>query len=140
MIRLGTKSFAAYAGLRPISGRRRAALCSFLRYVLTLQSAINLSSILWQLLCVLLLILGRFVVFAVPWFLAKLVSVFEEGVTSSPWPYLFGYVGLQFLKSSGGLSALRDVCSTCLQLFHTPFISISSVGSLGPSDAIFGSR
>jgi ATP-binding cassette subfamily B (MDR/TAP) protein 6 len=60
------------------------------------------------LICVFLLILGRFVNVAVPFFLAKLVSVFEEGVTSSPWPYLFGYVCLQFLKSSGGLPALRD--------------------------------
>jgi hypothetical protein len=37
LIRLGTKSFAAYAGSRLISGRRRAALSSLLRYVLTSQ-------------------------------------------------------------------------------------------------------
>jgi hypothetical protein len=74
---------------------------------------------------VLLLILGRFVVFAVPFLLAKLVSVFEEDVTSTPWLYLFGYVGLQFLKSSGGLSALRDVRRTCLKFvssLHIDFI------------------
>ena len=83
---------------------------------------------LWQLLCVILLILGRFVTFAIPWFLAKLVSVFEDGA-------------LPALALSGRLrmSALRDVCSTCLRLFRTPFISISSVGSLGPEDAILGS-
>ncbi|KAF8267679.1 hypothetical protein EI94DRAFT_1729904 [Lactarius quietus] len=60
------------------------------------------------LLCVLLLILGRFVTVALPFFLAKLVSVFEQGVTSPPWFYLLGYVFLRFLHSSGGLPALRD--------------------------------
>jgi hypothetical protein len=87
---------------------------------------------------VLLLILGRFVVFAVPFLLAKLVSIFEQDVTSTPWLYLFGYVGLQFLKSSGGLSALRDVRRNCLKFVSS--ILISSVGSLGTRDAIFGSR
>ncbi|KAI0249585.1 hypothetical protein BJV78DRAFT_1129371 [Lactifluus subvellereus] len=60
------------------------------------------------LVCVFLLILGRFVNLAVPFLLAQLISVFEKGVKRSPWPYLFGYVGLRFLQSSGGLSALRD--------------------------------
>ncbi|KAH9058999.1 hypothetical protein EDB87DRAFT_1685095 [Lactarius vividus] len=45
---------------------------------------------------------------AVPYLLAKLVSVFEQGVNRSPWAYLFGYVFLRFLQSSGGLPALRD--------------------------------
>ncbi|KAH9026666.1 hypothetical protein EDB83DRAFT_2424942 [Lactarius deliciosus] len=60
------------------------------------------------LLCVFLLIVGRFVNVAVPYLLAELVSVFEQGVNRSPWPYLFGYVFLRFLQSSGGLPALRD--------------------------------
>ncbi|KAI9429964.1 hypothetical protein H4582DRAFT_2087771, partial [Lactarius indigo] len=60
------------------------------------------------LLCVFLLIVGRFVNFAVPFLLAKLVSVFEHGVSHPPWAYLFGYVFLRFLQSSGGLPALRD--------------------------------
>ncbi|KAH9025671.1 hypothetical protein EDB84DRAFT_1504117 [Lactarius hengduanensis] len=60
------------------------------------------------LLCVFLLIVGRFVNVAVPYLLAKLVSVFEQGANHSPWPYLFGYVFLRFLQSSGGLPALRD--------------------------------
>ncbi|KAH9168239.1 hypothetical protein EDB89DRAFT_1992643 [Lactarius sanguifluus] len=46
------------------------------------------------LLCVFLLIVGRFVNVAC--------------VNRSPWPYLFGYVFLRFLQSSGGLPALRD--------------------------------
>ena len=127
LIRLGKKSFAGYAGSRLICGRRRAraALSSFLRYVVTpqmyYQSELKIVAV-------------------VPWFLAKLVSVFEDGVTSPHWPYLFGYVCLQFQKCSGGTSTLRDVRSTCLRLFHTPFISISSVGSLGSSDAIFQSQ
>ncbi|KAH9020826.1 hypothetical protein EDB85DRAFT_2152777 [Lactarius pseudohatsudake] len=60
------------------------------------------------LLCVFLLIVGRFVNVAVPYLLAQLVSVFEQGANHSPWPYLFGYVFLRFLQSSGGLPALRD--------------------------------
>ncbi|KAF8490345.1 hypothetical protein F5888DRAFT_1808164 [Russula emetica] len=60
------------------------------------------------LLCVLILILGRFVNVAVPFILANLIFVFEEGVTSPPWLYLSGYVGLRFLQGSGGLGALLD--------------------------------
>jgi hypothetical protein len=58
---------------------------------------------------VLILILGRFVNVAVPLILTKLIFVFEEGVTTPPWLYLFGYVGLRFLQGSGGLAALVDV-------------------------------
>ena len=46
--------------------------------------------------------------FAVPWVLAELISIFEEEDGRSPWPYLFGYVILRFLASSGGLAAIRD--------------------------------
>ncbi|THH20779.1 hypothetical protein EW146_g623 [Bondarzewia mesenterica] len=59
-------------------------------------------------LCILILVVGRFVNFAVPLVLAELISIFEKGDKRSPWPYLFGYVGLRFLQSSGGLAALRD--------------------------------
>jgi hypothetical protein len=62
---------------------------------------------------VLIVILGRFVVVAVPFFLANLIFVFEEGITSPPWLYLFGYVGLRFLQGSGGLGALLDVSRAC---------------------------
>lgn len=61
----------------------------------------------------LILILGRFVNIAVPYLLAKLIFIFEEGVTSPPWLYLTGYVGLRFLQSSGGLPALVEVSHTC---------------------------
>ncbi len=59
----------------------------------------------------LILILGRFVNVAVPFIIANLIFVFEEGVTSPPWLYLFGYAGLRFLQGSGGLAALVDVSS-----------------------------
>ena len=49
---------------------------------------------------------------AVPYLLAKLIFIFEKGVTSPPWAYLFGYVGLRFLQSGGGLSALVEVSHT----------------------------
>lgn len=61
----------------------------------------------------LILILGRFVNFAVPFLFANLIFIFEEGVTSPPWLFLFGYVGLRFLQSSGGLPALVEVSHTC---------------------------
>jgi hypothetical protein len=68
---------------------------------------------------VFILILGRFVNVAVPFIIAKLIFVFEEGVTSPPWLYLFGYVGLRFLQGSGGLAALVDV-SRARSFFPVP--------------------
>ncbi|EPQ57486.1 hypothetical protein GLOTRDRAFT_120643 [Gloeophyllum trabeum ATCC 11539] len=59
-------------------------------------------------LCLLLIIVGRFVNAALPLILGSLLHVFESG-KGSPWPYLFAYVGLRFLQGSGGLAALRDV-------------------------------
>ena len=92
-----------------------------------------------QLLCVLVLILGRFVNVAVPFIFAYLVSVFEEGVTSPPWLYLFGYVGLRFLQGSGGLAALSDVSRACsFSPFPCVHLSLIYTGSLGPRDAILG--
>ena len=61
----------------------------------------------------LILIFGRFVNVALPYILANLIFVFEEGVTSPPWLYLFGYVGLRFLQGSGGIAALLDVSRAC---------------------------
>ena len=60
-------------------------------------------------LCIGLVILGRFVNFLVPLAFAQVVRIFEQGSKVSPWPYLFAYVGLRCLQSSGGLAALRDV-------------------------------
>lgn len=60
-------------------------------------------------LCILLVVVGRFVNFLVPLAFAQVVRIFEEGSKVSPWPYLFAYVGLRFLQSSGGLASLRDV-------------------------------
>lgn len=65
-----------------------------------------------------ILVLARFVNLAVPFLLADLVFVFKEGVTSPPWLYLFGYVALRFLQSSGGLPALLDVSRTCFLFYH----------------------
>ena len=76
----------------------------------------------FQLLCVLILIVGRFVTVAVPFLFADLVYVFEQGITSPPWLLLFAYVGLRFLQSSGGLPALRDVRRTCLLSLSGVFI------------------
>ena len=66
-----------------------------------------------------ILIVGRLVNLAVPLLFADLVFVLEQGVTSPPWLFLFGYVGLRFLQSSGGLPAVRDVRRTCLLFFPT---------------------
>jgi len=71
---------------------------------------------------VLVLILGRFVNVAVPFLLANLIFVLEEGITSPPWLSLFAYVGLRFLQGSGGLSALIDVSRNC-SFFHSLCIS-----------------
>jgi len=71
---------------------------------------------------VLILIVGRFVNVAVPFLFADLVFVLEQGVTSPPWLFLFGYVGLRFLQSSGGLPAVRDVRWTCLLFLSCVFI------------------
>lgn len=76
----------------------------------------------FQLLCVLILVVGRFVTVAVPFLFADLVYVFEQGVTSPPWLLLFAYVGLRFLQSSGGLPAVRDVRRTCLLPLSCVFI------------------
>lgn len=64
---------------------------------------------LLALLCVLFVVIGRFVTFLVPLAFAEIVRIFEQGSDTSIWPYLFGYVGLRFLQSSGGLAAIRDV-------------------------------
>ena len=61
----------------------------------------------------LILILGRVLNVAVPLVLTQLIFIFEQGVTSPPWLYLFGYVGLHFLQGSGGLEALNDVSRAC---------------------------
>jgi hypothetical protein len=59
---------------------------------------------------------GRFLNAVVPFTLGEVVRVFEEHSSRSPWPYLFAYVGLRFLQSGGGLSALNDVMSFHLYL------------------------
>ncbi|KAL1735633.1 hypothetical protein EV714DRAFT_243749 [Schizophyllum commune] len=60
------------------------------------------------LLCIIVLLIGRVVNFGIPFALGELVNIFEGTSTRSPWPILFGYVGLRFLAGSGGLAALRD--------------------------------
>ncbi|KAH9929622.1 uncharacterized protein BXZ73DRAFT_47940 [Epithele typhae] len=59
-------------------------------------------------LCFLIMIVGRVVNVFVPWIFAQLVRIFEDGSKVSLWPYLWAYVGLRFLQSTGGLAALRD--------------------------------
>ena len=89
-------------------------LCSSFLYVPTSYHELNAQlKNPSQLLCVLILILGRFVNVAVPFILANLIFVLERGVTGPPWLYLFGYAGLHFLQGSGGLSALVDVGRAC---------------------------
>ncbi|TCD69265.1 hypothetical protein EIP91_008200 [Steccherinum ochraceum] len=82
------------------------------------QRVVRLSPFLWPsksrglqfiaLICVLIVAVGRLVNVAVPWSLAQVIRIFEEGSKSSAWPYLFAYVGLRFLQATGGLPALRD--------------------------------
>ncbi|KZT04683.1 uncharacterized protein LAESUDRAFT_744261 [Laetiporus sulphureus 93-53] len=61
------------------------------------------------LLCVVIVVIGRFVNILVPFVFAELVHMFEEGAyTHMLWMYLFTYVGLRFLQASGGLGALRE--------------------------------
>lgn len=51
-----------------------------------------------------------------PLALGELIRVLDQGSDRSPWPLLFGYVGLRFLQGSGGLAAIRDV-SLCLPFY-----------------------
>jgi hypothetical protein len=84
-------------------------------------------------------ILGRFVNIAVPFILANLIFVFEEGATSPPWLYLFVYAGLHFLQGNGGLPALLDV-SRAHSFFPIFLLHLSLLhpGYLDPCDAILG--
>ncbi|TRM69749.1 P-loop containing nucleoside triphosphate hydrolase protein [Schizophyllum amplum] len=59
-------------------------------------------------LCIIVLLVGRVVNFGIPFALGELVNIFEGTSSRSPWPILFGYVGLRFLAGSGGLAAVRD--------------------------------
>ncbi|KAJ3819599.1 mitochondrial half-size ABC transporter [Lentinula raphanica] len=63
-------------------------------------------------LCILILILGRFVNALVPYTLGELIKVFENRSSYSMWPLLLLYVALRFLQGSGGLAALRDALWT----------------------------
>ena len=56
-----------------------------------------------------ILLIGRVVNLALPLTLGELVKILEGRSDRSPWPFLFGYVGLRFLQGSGGLAAIRDV-------------------------------
>lgn len=81
---------------------------------------------MWQqVVCILLVVIGRFVNFLVPLVFAEIVRIFEEGSKVSIWPYLFGYVGLRFLQASGGLAALRDV-----SILAIPVLSVWLTGLL----------
>ncbi|KAF5326125.1 hypothetical protein D9611_000133 [Ephemerocybe angulata] len=59
-------------------------------------------------ICIFILLVGRVVNLALPLTLGELVKILEGSSGRSPWPYLFGYVGLRFLQGSGGLAAIRD--------------------------------
>jgi len=65
--------------------------------------------LVYQIICIFILLLGRVINLAMPLTLGKLINVLEGRSDGSPLPYLFGYVGLRFLQGSGGLSAIRDV-------------------------------
>ncbi|KAF9038357.1 hypothetical protein BDZ89DRAFT_1100422 [Hymenopellis radicata] len=60
------------------------------------------------LLCIMILIVGRFVNALVPFALGELIRILEGISERSPWPILAIYVALRFLQGSGGLAALRD--------------------------------
>ncbi|KAG5719458.1 Heavy metal tolerance protein [Termitomyces sp. T112] len=59
-------------------------------------------------LCIIILLLGRVINFAMPLALGELVRLLEKPTGQSPWPFFFAYVGLRFLQGSGGLAAVRD--------------------------------
>ncbi|KAG6891758.1 hypothetical protein C0992_006179 [Termitomyces sp. T32_za158] len=59
-------------------------------------------------LCVIILLLGRVINFAMPLALGQLVRLLEKPTGQSPWPFFFAYIGLRFLQGSGGLAAVRD--------------------------------
>jgi hypothetical protein len=62
--------------------------------------------------------LGRVINLAMPLALGKLVSILEGHSSQSPWPFLLGYIALRFLQGNGGLSALRDVSVSSLNMYH----------------------
>ncbi|TDL26049.1 hypothetical protein BD410DRAFT_764367 [Rickenella mellea] len=80
----------------------------------------NVSLQLLALLCVGLVVIGRAVNAAMPLTLGELLGIFEEDYNReapsphprNPWPYLFAYIGLRLLQSSGGLGALRETLWT----------------------------
>jgi hypothetical protein len=97
-----------------------------------------------QLVCALILVLGRFVNFALPLTFGRLVTIFEQYASGgslprpNPWPVLGFYVVLRFLQSSGGLAALRDVShpiSPIHRLLTTPLVVF-----MGAGDAVFRPR
>ncbi|KZS98398.1 hypothetical protein SISNIDRAFT_448616 [Sistotremastrum niveocremeum HHB9708] len=64
-------------------------------------------------LCLLILLFGRVVNFALPQTYGKLVRILEqykgEGpITTSPWLTIILYAALRFLQSPGGLAAIRE--------------------------------
>ncbi|KIY66216.1 mitochondrial half-size ABC transporter [Cylindrobasidium torrendii FP15055 ss-10] len=59
-------------------------------------------------ICLLILVVGRFVNAAVPFILGELVKILQGGSGRSPWSFLGLYVVLRFLQGSGGLAALRE--------------------------------
>ncbi|KAH7915239.1 hypothetical protein BJ138DRAFT_178160 [Hygrophoropsis aurantiaca] len=91
------------------------------------------------LICVLLLILGRVVNALLPLSLGELVRVFDQGV-GSPWPYLFAYVGLRFLQSGGGISALRDTLWIPVMQFSERSMSMLSFTHLLDLSLAFHTR
>lgn len=75
-----------------------------------LGSVFYVTQLFLQLLCIVVVVVGRIVNIMVPFVFAELVHLFEEGsYTNVLWLYLFAYVGLRFLQGSGGLAALREV-------------------------------
>ncbi|KAJ4494046.1 hypothetical protein C8J55DRAFT_500474 [Lentinula edodes] len=63
-------------------------------------------------ICILILLCGRFVNAIMPFTVGELIKVFEKRSSYSMWPLLFLYVTLRFLQGSGGLAALRDALWT----------------------------
>lgn len=82
-----------------------------------------------------ILLIGRVVNLALPLTLGELVKILEGRSDRSPWPFLFGYVGLRFLQGSGGLAAIRDVSVIGARTIN-PKPNFLCVGSMGACNAV----
>lgn len=120
-------------------GPRTPLLFSSLLYVFNYLTQVLALILKPQALCIIILLFGRVINLALPFTLGQLVRIFEGRSEHSPWPFLFGYVGLRFLQGSGGLPAIRDVNAPSRIIEQYPD-HLNCSGSVGSCDAIFRPR